>query len=70
MERYGGEYVAIGQASEVVEGGMSPPSAVTLFRFPNVEAIKSFLGSEGYRPFKEMRAVASQAQILAFESTI
>jgi uncharacterized protein (DUF1330 family) len=70
IERHGGEYLAVGTAPELLEGPGDAPSAVTMFRFPTLEAIRAFLDSEDYRPLKELRLTGSSSRILAFESMI
>jgi uncharacterized protein (DUF1330 family) len=70
IARHGGEYVAIGQAPEVIEGVVPGMDAATVFRFPDLATIKAFLDSDEYRPFREMRMKASDARIIAFESEI
>lgn len=70
IARHGGEYVANGLSPELIEGAMPVPDAVTMFRFPSVAAIKAFLASEEYRPYKALRDTGAAARILVFESDI
>jgi uncharacterized protein (DUF1330 family) len=70
IERHGGEYVAVGQDVKTLEGRDDRLDAVSVFKFPSLEAINNFSDSEEYRPFKELRQQSSDVVILAFESSI
>jgi uncharacterized protein (DUF1330 family) len=68
IKRHGGVYVTVGQDVKVLEGTADRPDAVSIFKFPSLEAIDNFRNSEEYRPFRELRQQWSDAVILAFES--
>lgn len=70
IERHGGEYVAVGQDVKVIEGNVDRPDAVSIFKFPSLEAIETFMNSESYQPFLELRRQWSEAVMLAFESSM
>ena len=70
IARHGGEYVANGIAPTLFEGVMDIPGSVTVFRFPSLEVIRTFLESEEYQPYADLRRTGSSIKILAFESTM
>lgn len=70
IARHGGEYLAVGLQPEILEGTIAPLDGVVVFRFPSLEAVRSFINSEEYRPWRELRQGNSDATLLAFESTI
>lgn len=70
IAKHGGEYVANGMGPQLLEGVMDVPDSLTVFRFPSLDAIHTFLASEEYRPYLELRKTGSTIRIMAFESTI
>ena len=61
--KHGGEYLARGGATEVIEGEWRPGRLV-VFRFPDRRAVHAFFDDPEYRPLKKMRQRASSADIV------
>ncbi len=72
VRSHGGEYVAISKgipgAVEVVEGTSSAPQGMVVFTFPSVNAVKSFLDSPEYAPYRKARNAATESNFFAFEN--
>ena len=72
VRRHGGEFVAVAKpvagAIERLEGAAPIPQSIVLFKFPSMEAIKSFLASPEYGPYKDARIVATESNFFAFEN--
>ena len=64
VETYGGKYVVRTNAITALEGNWEHDRVVVL-RFPDVEAAKAWYESPEYRPLRNRRQAASQAQIIA-----
>jgi uncharacterized protein (DUF1330 family) len=60
VEQYGGRYLVRGGDLEVLEGDWRPTRVVVL-EFPSVEIAKCWHDSDEYRPLKELRRQASDA---------
>lgn len=48
-EQFGGEYVVRGAVAEVLEGAVDPAERVIVSRFPDVDAVRAYVGSAEYR---------------------
>jgi uncharacterized protein (DUF1330 family) len=70
VRRHGGEFVAVAKpgAIERLEGDAPVPQSIVVFRFPSMAAIKGFLDSPEYGPFKDMRIAATDTHFFAFEN--
>lgn len=72
VRSHGGKYVAISKAEpksvEVVEGVVSAPDGMVVFEFPSIEAIKSFLESTEYAPFRKARIAETDSTFFAFQN--
>ncbi len=72
IHSYGGKYLGLSKvvpnAVEVVEGGAPSPASVVIFTFPSMEAIKGFLNSPEYAPYKSARMAATESIFFAFEN--
>jgi uncharacterized protein (DUF1330 family) len=66
IRKYGGEYLARGGESEVLEGSWQPRRLV-LFRFPSREAIRAFYDDPDYAELKALRIRTSDANIVAVD---
>jgi uncharacterized protein (DUF1330 family) len=64
--KHGGEYLARGGATEVLEGNWVPSRAV-LLKFSNMGAVKAFLDDPEYAPLKSLRHRIADTQMVAFE---
>jgi len=63
VHKHGGEYLARGGATEVIEGDWRPGRLV-VFRFPDRMAVHAFFDDPEYRPLRELRQRASSADIV------
>jgi uncharacterized protein (DUF1330 family) len=66
ISKHGGEYLARGGATEVLEGDWVP-SRVVLLKFPNMGAAKAFLDDPEYAPLKSLRHRIADTQMVAVE---
>jgi uncharacterized protein (DUF1330 family) len=66
IRKHGGEYLARGGASEVLEGEWVP-SRIALLKFPNWAAVKAFLSDPEYQPLKKLRHSVAHTQMVAVE---
>jgi uncharacterized protein (DUF1330 family) len=64
--KHGGEYLARGGATGLLEGDWTP-GRVVLLKFPDMAALHAFLNDPEYRPLKDLRLRAAQTQMLAVE---
>ncbi|MBL8324998.1 MAG: DUF1330 domain-containing protein [Rubrivivax sp.] len=62
----GGEFLAAGGRFQVLEGTWAP-GRVVLQRWPSLAAFRAWYDSAPYRPWREMRWAASQADFAVFE---
>jgi uncharacterized protein (DUF1330 family) len=66
VEKFGGRYLIVGGAAEVVEGAWRPTFPV-LIQFPSREQARRWYDSEEYRPLKALRLAASRANSVFLE---
>lgn len=66
IRKHGGEYLARGGESEVIEGSWQPRRLV-LFRFPSREAIRAFFDDPDYAELKALRLRTCDSNIVAFD---
>ena len=66
VRKHGGEYLARGGKTEVMEGTWIP-NRIALFQFPNVEAIRAFLSDPEYQPLKAIRHRVAKTNAIAVE---
>jgi uncharacterized protein (DUF1330 family) len=68
---HGGEFLAVSKfapdAIERLEGAAPIPQSIVVFRFPSMDAIKGFLNSPEYGPYKDARIAATESNFFAFE---
>jgi len=67
VRRYGGEYLARGGNTVVIEGDWKPQRLV-VFRFPDLASVQGMFDDPEYQPLKELRQRAAKSQIVAIES--
>jgi uncharacterized protein (DUF1330 family) len=69
--RHGGEFLAVSKfapgAIEHLEGVAPAPQSIVVFRFPSMDAIKGFVESPDYAPYKQARMAATETNFFAFE---
>lgn len=68
LRRFGGEYLDRGTKIERFEGEAQTPDHVTILTFPSIEAIRLFMNSPDYAPFRDARIAGTESDILAFEA--
>ena len=66
VRKHGGEYLARGGKTEVLEGDWAP-SRLALLKFPDVDAVKALLSDPEYQPLKTLRHSISRTQMVAVE---
>jgi uncharacterized protein (DUF1330 family) len=68
VRRHGGEYLARSKAVELMEGGGSAPDQVVILTFPSLDAIRTFMASPEYAPYRDARIAATLSEIVALEA--
>lgn len=66
VEAHDGRYLAVGGATEVMEGDWTPSFPV-LIEFPSLEALRLWYDSEAYRPLKRLRREATECDMVFVE---
>jgi len=66
IAKHGGEYLVRGGEFEVIEGDWHP-HRLTLFRFPNRQAIRNFFADPEYAELKAIRKRTSKSIIVAVD---
>ncbi len=66
VRKHGGEYLARGGATELLEGDWQP-KRLALLKFPDLAAVKAFLGDPEYQPLKSLRHGIAHTQMVAVE---
>ena len=61
--RHGGEYLARGGRTEIIEGDWQP-GRIVLFRFPDQASVHAFFNDPDYLPLKALRQRVSSADIV------
>ena len=66
VQKYGGEYLARGGKTVVMEGDWTPQRLI-IFRFPDIASAQAMLDDPEYQPLKELRLRAARTQMVAIE---
>lgn len=66
VRKHGGEYLARGGATEVLEGDWAP-SRVALLKFPDLASVKAMQSDPDYAPLKALRHSISHTQMVAVQ---
>ena len=66
VRKFGGEYLAVSDTPEVMEGNWQPHRLV-LVRFPDMNAARSFSNAAEYQPWKKLRQRATNSEMVALE---
>jgi uncharacterized protein (DUF1330 family) len=66
VSKHGGEYLARGGATQVLEGDWNP-GRIVLLKFPNQAAVKAFLNDPEYQPLKVLRESSADSQMVSVE---
>jgi uncharacterized protein (DUF1330 family) len=64
IRKHGGEYLARGGATEVLEGDWKP-GRIALLKFPDLAAVKALLSDPEYQPLKAVRQNVADTQMVA-----
>ena len=72
VNHHGGKYLAVSKsvphAVELVEGAPPAPQAIAIIMFPSMDAVRSFLESAEYAPYKKARQAATESSFFVFEN--
>ena len=66
IQKYGGEYLARGGQTIVVEGDWKP-SRLVIFRFPDMASVQALFDDPEYQPLKKLRQRVAKSEIVAIE---
>ena len=66
VKKHGGEYLARGGATDVLEGDWTP-SRVALLKFPDLASVKAMQSDPAYLPLKAIRHSTAQTQMVAVQ---
>ncbi|HEX4517685.1 MAG TPA: DUF1330 domain-containing protein [Polyangiaceae bacterium] len=66
VKKHGGEFLARGGRTEIIEGARQP-GRVVLFRFPDATSVHAFFNDPEYLPLKAIRHRASEGSIVMVE---
>lgn len=67
VNRFGGRYVALGSAVEVLEGDWQPRRTVVI-EFPDMAALKGFYNSPEYGELRKIRWSSADSRLVAIET--
>lgn len=69
VRRHGGEFLAVAKPGEIehLEGAAPTPQSIVVFKFPSMDAIKGFLESSEYGPYKDARIAGTDTNFFAFQ---
>ena len=66
VRKFGGEYLAVSDTPQVIEGDWQPHRLV-LVRFPDMNAARAFLSAPEYAPWKHLRQQITRSEMVALE---
>jgi len=66
ISKHGGEYLARGGNTQMLEGDWKP-WRIVLLKFPDQAAVKAFLNDPEYQPLKVLRESAADSQMVSVE---
>jgi uncharacterized protein (DUF1330 family) len=69
VTRYGGRYLCVGGAFDVLEGSWRPSFAV-IIEFPSMEQARRWYGSPEYAPLKALRLAATQGNTVLVDGQV
>ena len=70
LAEYGATPLAGSRDVKRIEGDLPAPDRLLVLSFPSEEAIDRFMEDERYRPYRDARRAASNADIFVFENEI
>jgi len=65
--RHGAELIASGQAPRVLAGSGSPHQMIVIVRFPSMQALDTWHGSQAYQDIIPLREDASDQEITVYQ---
>lgn len=66
IEAHGGKYLVRGGPVDVLEGDWAL-NRVVVIEFPTMKDLKRWYESDGYKPLRELRKVATNSRMVAIE---
>jgi uncharacterized protein (DUF1330 family) len=66
VRAYGGEYIARGGKTEILEGSCSP-NRTAIVKFPSMERAREWLDSDEYREARKMRHKSTVSRMFVVE---
>jgi len=66
LEKYGGRFLVKGDRGEVLEGEWDS-NIVVIQEFPSIGDFKAWYASDEYRPWKEMRQLSAEVNVILME---
>jgi uncharacterized protein (DUF1330 family) len=66
VRKFGGEYLAVSDTPQVIEGEWQPKRLV-IVRFPDLSAAQAFLDAPEYSPWKQLRQRVTKSDMVACE---
>ncbi|WP_394728814.1 DUF1330 domain-containing protein [Altererythrobacter sp. GH1-8] len=67
VNQFGGRYIALGGAVEVLEGDWHPARTIVI-EFPTMEDLKAFYNSEAYVELRKIRWASASSRMVAIET--
>ena len=67
VNRFGGRYLALGGAVEVLEGDWQPRRTVVI-EFPDMAAVRAFYASDEYAELRKIRWRSADSRLVAIET--
>lgn len=64
---HGGRYLVRSTRAEHIEGDRPPSFITAILEFPTLAAVKAFLDSEEYGPYRDARRAAATTRMLGLE---
>lgn len=67
IARHGGEYLARGGKTDVLESDLWKPTRMVVIRFPDMKAVHAFNDDPDYQPIKTIRHTSARSTLLALD---
>ncbi len=68
MDKFGGQYLLIGESLEVLEGDFRPGGGAVISVWPNRKAALSFWSAPALRKVKKAQRLAGQVQVVLLDA--
>jgi len=66
MDKYGGKFLVKGYTGEVLEGEWNS-NLIVIHEFPSINHFKEWYHSEEYQPWKELRQLCAEVNVILTE---